>query len=169
MPQKRRKGINERADFGMIGEFAVQVLDVTQQMCITVLHAAGNLVVPAIPINHQNTRQAFRTQHIMRHLSRARLPETKQRETWRGEQPCVSVATVVAPTGFVRMFDGGLPILGQQGGNGWLQTTRQPVQRMNQTAETDARFAFQPSQRDAMQIMLHRDMCQQAVAEQTFG
>jgi hypothetical protein len=73
---------------------------------------------------------------------------------------------VGAPARFVGVLDGSLAIILHQMLARWLQQSAQLVQRAHKCAVTDVELAFQLPQGHAVDVMLHGDMGQEAVAQQ---
>ena len=96
-------------------------------------------------------------------------PETEDTQGGGAEQPHVAVASVVAPAGFVGVFDRRTTIEAQQAFGHAVKETGQRVQGLHEAAVRHASLLFDIPQGEAIEIVFDRHQGEQLVAVQRLG
>jgi len=167
--QQRSQGADESLNLHLLRELLFQVLYVAQQVGVTILESAGSAIIAVVAIDYEHAAQAFGAKDLQGHLPGASLTKTENADGLSAKKPGVAVVAIGAPTGLVGVFDQGLPIILHQRLAGPLQQASQLMQGAHQRAITDVQLIFQLPQRHAIDVMLHRYVGQQAIAQQGPG
>jgi hypothetical protein len=137
-------------------------------MGITVLKRARGSVVSGVTIHDEDARQRVISKDGLGDLTGTGLTKQKETDRFCGKEPDVAIFPIGSPSGFIGVFDQGLPIEFDQFGEHGSQEMSYPVKAFDQTPWIGLQLFTDASQRNSVQIMHNRRIGHQLVPIEAF-